>query len=163
MPDAVAPLTGFALPRLAIPAQLLLTEGPARTGEIYVMERVPQHAGPETPLDMLNRPEGFFPFRPAAENGVLLVAKARTIALSTPRTASGEDPARLSAAKMAAVELTLADGSRISAIATLELPAHHSRLLDYLNASSDPFFTVATADRVHFVNRAHVLYARPEA
>jgi hypothetical protein len=163
VPDAVAPLAGFALPRLAIPAQLLLTEGPARPGEIYVMERVPQHAGAETPLDMLNRPEAFFPFRAAADGGILLVAKARTIALSTPRTASEEDPARLSAAKMAAVELTLSDGSQISAMATLELPTHHSRLLDYLNASPDPFFAVSTAGRVHFVNRAHVLYARPEA
>jgi hypothetical protein len=163
VPDAIAPLPGFALPRLAIPAQLLLTDGPARPGEIYVMERVSQHAGAETPLDMLNRPEGFFPFRPAGDAGVLLVAKARTIALSTPRTAGGEDPARLSAAKMAAVALTLADGSQINAIATLELPSHHSRLLDYLNATSDPFFAVSTADRVHFVNRAHVLYARPEA
>lgn len=127
------------------------------------MERVPQHAGAETPLDMLNRPEGFFPFRPASDGqGVLLVAKARTIVLSIARPATDEDPVRLSAAKMAAIELKLADGSELSGWATLELPVHHSRLLDYLNASSDPFFAVATEERIHFVNRAHVLYARPE-
>jgi len=158
-------MTDFSLPRLAIPTQLLLTEGPERRGEIYVMERVPQHAGHETPLDMLNRPEGFFPFRPAGDpvgGGVLLVAKARTIRLSAPRQATDEDPARLSAAKMAGIGLTLADGSELSGWATLELPTHHSRLLDYLNASTDPFFAVTTADQVHFVNRAHVLFARPE-
>ncbi|MGH7606393.1 MAG: hypothetical protein ACREME_03555 [Gemmatimonadales bacterium] len=156
-------MSDFAIPRVAIPAQLLLTAGERRDGHIYVMERVPQHAGPETPLDMLNRADGFFPFRTADDGGaVLLVTKARTITLSVARDEAGEDPARRSAAKMAGIELTLADGSHLSGRATLELPVHHSRLLDYLNATTDPFFAVATADRVHFVNRAHVLYARPE-
>lgn len=158
--------SGFSIPRVAVPASLRLTEGERRQGQIYVMERVPQHTGPETPLEMLNRAEGFFAFRP--ENGgggagtVLLVTKARTIALSVPRDAAAEDPARLSAAKLAGIELALADGSSLTGWATLELPAHHARLLDYLNASSDPFFAVTTADAVHLVNRAHVLYARPE-
>lgn len=138
-----------------------MTAGEPRDGEIYVMERVPQHAGPETPLDMLNRAEGFFPFRPK-ENGasVLLVAKARTVTLTVPPPP--QDSARLSAAKKASLVLTLADGSQLSGWATLELPEHHSRLLDYLNASAGPFFAIATPDQVHLVNRAHVLYARPE-
>ena len=156
-------MTGFSIPRVAIPASLLLTAGGRRDGEIYVMERVPQHAGPETPLDMLNRPDGFFPFRPAADGGaVLLVTKARTVTLSVPRTTTAEDPVRLSAAKQARIELTLADGSQVSGWATLELPEHHSRLLDYLNASVDPFFAVTSEAHIHLVNRAHVLYARPE-
>ena len=59
-------------------------------------------------------------------------------------------------------ELMLADGSRLTGSATIELPQHHSRLLDYLNASAEPFFAITTADEIHLVNRAHVLYARPE-
>ncbi len=155
-------MTGFSIPRVAIPATLLQTAGGKREGEIYVMERVPQHAGPETPLDMLNRAEGFFPFRPKDNVvRVLLVAKARTVSLTVPLT-EPEDAARLSAAKQARLELTLADGSVLSGRATLELPRHHSRLLDYLNAAAEPFFAIATDDGVHLVNRAHVLYARPE-
>lgn len=127
------------------------------------MERVPQHAGHETPLDMLNRAEGFFPFRPSDDGtAVLLVTKARTVSLTVPRSTAPEDPARLSVAKHARLEIKLADGSSISGLATLELPEHHSRLLDYLNASIEPFFAITTADQIHLVNRAHVLYARPE-
>lgn len=138
-----------------------MTAGEPRDGEIYVMERVPQHAGPETPLDMLNRTEGFFPFRPKEDGAsVLLVAKARTVTLTVPPVP--EDAARLSAAKRGSLVVTLADGSQLAGWATLELPEHHSRLLDYLNASAAPFFAIATADQVHVVNRAHVLYARPE-
>lgn len=155
-------MTGFALPRVSVPASLLLTEGEPRLGEIYVMERVPQHTGPETPLEMLNRADGFFPFRAAGAAQVLLVTKARTISLTVPRNVTGEDPARLSAAKVVALTVTLPGHTDITGWATLELPENHSRLLDYLNASPDPFFAVTTADEVHFVNRAHVLYARPE-
>jgi len=151
------------MPRVAVPASLLLAGGGKREGEIYVMERVPQHAGPETPLDMLNRPEAFFPFRTKKDGeGVLLVAKARTVTLTVQRPQS-EDSVRLSAAKKATLEITLADGSTLSGWATLELPQHHSRVLDYLNAVAEPFFAIETSDGVlHLVNRAHVLYARPE-
>ncbi len=155
-------MTDFAIPRVSIPASLLLTDGDRRLGEVYVAERVPQHSGPETALEMLNRTEGFFPFRPAGEAPVLLVTKARTISLSVPRNVAEEDPARLSAAKLAALTITLANDIDITGWATLELPEYHSRLLDYLNASRDPFFAITTTDEIHFVNRAHVLYARPE-
>jgi len=155
-------MTAFSIPRAAIPASLLLTVGERRQGQIYLMERVPSHTGHETPLEMLNRADAFFPFRTADDGAVLLVTKVHTITLSVPRAAAPEDPARLSAAKQAGIELTLAEGSRLTGWATLELPVGHSRLLDYLNASPDPFFAVTTGDAVHFVNRAHVLYARPE-
>ena len=47
-------------------------------------------------------------------------------------------------------------------LGTIEMPEHHSRLLDYLNAAGEPFFAISTADEIHLVNRAHVLFARPE-
>ena len=154
-------MAGFSIPRVAIPANLLLSGGERHRGEIYVMERVPQHTGPETPLEMLNRPEGFFPFRPSENGTILLVTKAHTITLSVAADNAAPDPVRLSAAKLVAVEVTLVDGSTLRGFATAELPEQHSRLLDYLNDSS-PFFTVSADDQFHFVNRAHVLYARPE-
>ena len=150
------------MPRAAVRATLLLAGGGTRAGEVYVMERVPQHAGSETPLDMLNRPDAFFPFRSDKDGeGVLLVAKARTVSLSVPHPAD-VDKARLSAAKQVSLELTLADGTKLSGWATLELPEHHSRLLDYLNAAAEPFFSIMTPDALHLVNRAHVLFVRPE-
>ena len=151
----------FALPRTAVSAYLLLTEGDLRAGDVFVMEGVPQHDGPETVLEMLNRPEGFFAFRPADGADALLVSKTHTVSLATDRQAPIADPARLSAAKLLGVELVLAGGSTIGGWASVELPPQHSRLLDYLNASPDPFFAVWTHAATHYVNRAHVLYARP--
>jgi len=151
----------FALPRTAVPAYLLLTEGDLRRGDVFVMERFPQHDGAESVLEMLNRPEGFFAFRPADGADALLVSKAHTVSVSTDRQAPIADPARLSAAKLLGVELVLAGGSTIGGWASVELPPQHSRLLDYLNASHDPFFAVWTHAATHYVNRTHVMYARP--
>src|SRR5690349_5239522 len=125
------------------------------------MERVPQHDGPETVLELLNRPEGFFAFQPAANEDVLLVSKLQTVSLSIDRQAPIADPARLSAARMLGVELVLAGGSTLGGWASAELPEGHSRLLDYLNATPEPFFAVWTHAATHYVNRAFVMYARP--
>ena len=153
-------MTGFHLPRTAIPARITLTQGRPRGGTIFLAARVPQHDGPETPLEMMNRPEPFFPFRPAEDDDILLVAKGQTIDLTVDRGPIA-DPDRLFAAKELRLELVLANGSTIAGRAAVELPEHHSRPLDYLNASTDPFFALSTDESTHYVNRAHVLFARP--
>lgn len=154
MPDLV-------LPRVTTSARLLLTQGVARPGTVYLLERARQHDGPETPVEMLNRDDGFFPFRPDDGPGVLLVAKAHTVTLSVDRQAPITDPARLHAAKMVGVELVLEGGATLGGWASYELPEGHSRLLDYLNATAAPFFAIWSHATTHYVNRAHVLYARP--
>ncbi len=125
------------------------------------MWREPHHDGAETVLEMLNRAEGFFAFRPADEEGLLLPSKGHTISLSVDRATPITDPARLSAARLLGLELVLASGETLRGWASAELPAAHARVLDYLNASPDPFFAVWTHAAIHYVNRAHVLYARP--
>jgi len=155
-------MTSFALPRTTVVAHLQLTHGAPRTGEIFLFERVPEHSGPETPLEMLNRPEGFFPFNADGKGPILLVTKALTVSLAVPHASSISDPDRLSAAKMIPLEVMLANGSTLAGVALFEAPEHHARLLDYLNASPEPFFAVSTGDATHYVNRSHVLYARPQ-
>ncbi len=101
----------------------------------------------------------FFPFRPA-EGDILLVAKGQTVALAIERGPL-VDPDRLSAAKQLRLDLVLANGATLSGRASVELPEQHSRALDYLNATSAPFFELSTDESTHYVNRAHVLFARP--
>jgi len=154
----------FALPTTTVAARVLLTQGDARSGHIFVMERVPQHDGAETVLEMLNREEGFFAFKPDRAEGqadLLLVSKSHTVSLAVDRQAPIRDPARLSAAKMAGLELVLAGGQELAGWASIELPPQHSRLLDYLNSARAAFFTVWTHAATHHINPAHVLYARP--
>ena len=154
-------MSDLSLPRTPVSARLLLTQGVSRPGQIYVMERVPHHDGPETVLELLNRPEGFFAFRPADNNDILLVSKVQTVSLSVDRQAPIADPARLSAARMLGLEVVLAGGATLGGWASVELPEQHARLLDYLNASDETFFAVWSHASTHYVNRAYVLFARP--
>ena len=78
-------MSDFSLPRSPVAAHVLLTEGASRPGVVYVMERAGHHDGPETVLEMLNRAEGFFAFRPADDGDVLLVSKTHTIWVSLDR------------------------------------------------------------------------------
>lgn len=156
-------MTRYSLPRAVSRARLLLTAGEPRDGAIFTADRVPQHDGPETVLEMLNRPDGFYPFRSESDgkhDGVMLVAKAHTVSLSVHEPAIA-DPARLEAARIVEVEVVLEGGSQLTGRASFELPDFHQRLLDYLNASREPFFAIAEGDTTHYVNRAHVLFARP--
>ena len=153
-------MTRYSLPRSTQLARLQLTAGGPRDGTIFTADRVPQHDGPETVLEMLNRAEGFYPFRPESGDGVLLVAKAHTVSLSVAEPAI-TDPARLEAARMVELEVVLEGGATVTGRASFELPDFHQRLLDYLNAFQEPFFGVTTGGTTHYVNRAHVLFARP--
>jgi hypothetical protein len=154
----------YAVPRVAVAAHVQLPTGPARAGQVFVAERVPQHDGAETVLEMLNRPEPFFSFRPdeaGKSEGHIFISKLQTISVAQHRQAPIADPARLSAAKLIGLELVLADESTLSGWASVELPPEQSRLLDYLNVSNDPFFAVWTHAATHYVNRGHVCFARP--
>ena len=115
-------MSDFSLPRTPVPAHVLQTQGVSRSGVVYVMERVADHDGPETVLEMLNRPEGFFAFRPAAEDAILLVSKAHTIWLSQDRQAPIADPARLSAARILGTELVLVSGATLGGWASVGFP-----------------------------------------
>ncbi|MGH7613686.1 MAG: hypothetical protein ACREMW_06550 [Gemmatimonadales bacterium] len=153
-------MSDFHLPSATLPARLTLTHGQPRAGTIYLGARVPHHDGAETPLEMLNRRDAFFPFRAADDEAVLLVAKRQTIAVAVDR-APILDPDRLSAAKELRLELVLDNGATLAGWASVELPEDQSRPLDYLNAGPEPFFVITTDESTHYVNRAHVLFARP--
>src|SRR3989442_5040986 len=125
------------------------------------MERAGHHDGPETVLEMLNRPEGFFAFRGAEQDDILLASKAHTIWVAVDRQAPIADPARLSAARLLGTELVLAGGTTLGGLASVEVPTHQERLLAYLHPLHRTFFAVLKHPATQYVNRGHVLVSRP--
>ena len=153
-------MTRFSLPRTTVLARLRLTAGDELPGTVFTSDRVPQHEGPESVLELLNRPEPFFAYRPDKVEGVLLIAKAHTVSLSVAEPVF-IDPARLEAARWVDMDVVLAGGTTLHGRATFEQPDFHQRLLDFLNATRESFFAVTDDGTTHYVNRAHVLFARP--
>jgi hypothetical protein len=149
----------FSVPRTAVAARVHLSRDASSDGELYVVQRLPR-GGPETVLEMLCRPEGFFAFRPKEGKVLWLVAKAHAVTVSV-RGEAEEDPDRLSAVRRVGAELVLSEGTKLVGLVSVELPPDQTRLLDYLNTSRDPFVRMWTEESTHYVNRAHIVYARP--
>lgn len=142
-----------------LPARVTLAEGLAISGEIHLQPRVAWRDGPETPLEMLNREDAFFPMT-LTGNDVVFVAKGQVAALLFSPSTEEEDVARQSAMRTIPLEIMLVGGSELRGVAVSELPPNRSRALDFLNDSA-PFFLLVTEDGHVCLNRRFVRAVRP--
>ena len=142
-----------------VPALVALGQGVLIEGELHLLTRPAYPPGPETPLEMLNRPDPFFALTlPGGQ--VTFVAKAQVSVIDCREPPALEDPERLSAAKLLALEVVLDGGTEYRGRATVELPPGRARALDYVNAPGT-FFTLFADDTTHYVNKSHVRLIRP--
>ena len=142
-----------------VPAQILLAEQMVIQGELHLQPMVAFHEGSETPLEMLNRSDAFFPISlPGGE--ITFVAKAQVAVVTCAADAFVTDPERLGAAKTIGMEVVLEGGAELKGRSLLELPPTRSRALDYLN-SIGQFFVLRSDTALRFINRAHVRVVRP--
>lgn len=141
-----------------VSAIVTLVEGMTITGHLHVSPGSPRHPGAETPLELLNRKEPFFPL--TQEDGrASFVAKRQVAFVECRLQPEDRDPIRASAAKQIPLEITLAGGRTLTGVAMSELPPGKSRPSDFLN-SDDTFFALQTQDDLLLVNRAQVRVAR---
>lgn len=142
-----------------VDAVVTVAGGDVYPGRIHLMGGLHWQAGPETPLEMLNRPDGFFPL--TEEDGatrffsksqvVMVVADWPPADLALEEIAVGDRHGLL-------VELTTDE--EFTGEVIVSLPPTRTRTLDYLNALT-PFFPLQTSSGVRLINRGHVRVARP--
>ncbi len=142
-----------------IAANVSLSEGMTIQGDLHVQVLAATHDGPETPLEMLNRREPFFPMT-LASGDVIFVAKAQVSVVACRPEAVPTDPERDSAARHTGLDVMMRGGAELRGFANVELPPTRGRALDYLNAP-EAFFSMVTQDFTLLINRAHVRVARP--
>jgi len=142
-----------------IPAHVTMAESVVLEGEIHLQPRVGHHDGPETPLEMLNRAESFFPV--TLQGGqIAFAAKAQVAMVSCDPGVALSDAERASAAKTIRLDVTMAGGHRVEGWAALELPPTKNRTLDYLNEPG-LFFVLRTEAATCYLNRMHVRVVKP--
>jgi hypothetical protein len=142
-----------------VPAQVDLADNTHLGGELHLLARTTYPPGPETVLEMLNRPEAFFALT-VAEHDVALVAKAQAAVVACRDEIALLDPDRASVAKAVRLAVELYGGGVYQGSATFELPPTSSRVLDYLNAPG-AFFALSDGDTVRYVNKSLVRLIRP--
>jgi hypothetical protein len=141
-----------------VSAEVVLADGVVLEGDLHLAAHATYPAETESPLEMLNRANPFFALT-LPTGGVAFVSKAQAAVVSC-RDASPLDPARASAARLVALEVSLANGAEYRGRATYELPPGRGRTLDYVNGS-ERFFTVWTDDLARYINKSLVRIIRP--
>ncbi|HTS86942.1 MAG TPA: hypothetical protein VMG41_00495 [Gemmatimonadales bacterium] len=143
--------------RLAV--RVTLAEGLVIQGDVHLQPRVAWRDGPETPIELLNRGEAFFPM--TLPNGdIVFVAKEQVAVLGYPAVVAFDDPERKVAARMIPLEVMMVGGHEHRGIAVSELPPTRSRALDFLNAP-ERFFQLLTDEGTLCLNRRFVRATRP--
>jgi hypothetical protein len=141
-----------------VSAEVVLADGAVLEGDLHLAARPTYPAVTESPLEMLNRDDPFFALS-LQQGGVAFVSKAQAAVVSC-RDQSPLDPARASAARLVALEVSLTNGAEYRGRATYELPPPRARTLDYVNGA-ERFFTVWTDDLARYINKSLVRLIRP--
>ena len=142
-----------------IRAEIQLADGAHLLGDLFVQGRSPHHDGPETLVEMLNRPE---PFTAVAlqGDGVVFVPKAQIALIAADEPPPADGGLRLSTTKLVGLELEMLGGKVLTGLVSVDLPPTHNRPIDFLNEAGT-FFSLAAHPANWIVHRAHLRGARP--
>lgn len=139
--------------------QVRLADGMEVVGDLHLQPRAPHHSGPETPLDLLDREELFFPLA-LPDSGIRFIGKPQVISVACAPIPAESEPDRLGITRFLGMELSLSDGSSAEGLVGVTLPPTRHRALDCLNAGSG-FLILWSDEMALYVNRAHVRAVRP--
>ncbi|HUG28500.1 MAG TPA: hypothetical protein VMK53_09400 [Gemmatimonadales bacterium] len=143
--------------RLAVVVRL--DDGEEVTGELFLQERVPHHSGTETPLDLLERSDRFFPLA-LPDGTVIFIGKAHVGLLRCDPAPPESELDRLGITRFAELELAMADGLVVRGRAGVTQPPTRLRALDCLNGSGG-FLAFWVDEAAYYINRALIRVARP--
>ena len=139
-----------------------LANGEVYPGEIHLVDWVHHHAGPETPLEMLNRQDAFFPV--TQESGTVIVPKTQVAMVTCEWPPPGWPPEGIVLLPDPELRLgllvRLASGEELRGEAAMNLRNGHGRALDFLNESGS-FVQLVTEGVPRLINRSHVSIVRP--
>jgi hypothetical protein len=124
------------------------------TGSIYLREHSPDHAGSETPQEMLNQGDTFFVFRREHPDELRFYNVRSVIRVEYEEDGAGR-PGKVTQLEC---HLQMMDGSFIKGQIRESLAPDRARLLDYLNRGRDVFIKIHLDDqRVYLINKSYII------
>jgi hypothetical protein len=131
------------VPTVQVPTELHCADGVVLRGIVYMPALSAVQAGPMLPHEWINSPPPFFPFRPAGEDGTLLVNKEQLLAISVAVPVPSDDPA-WEAPSLVRPVVVEAGGKRFEGSIVIDMPENRRRVVDCLNR--DETFLCLVAD-----------------
>ena len=99
---------------LRVRAEVLVTGGRSLIGFLHLQPLALFHSGPESPEDVLNRDEAYFPL--TSENQTIFLAKSQVIAVTVSTVLPVRDLDRVEAARTLGMQVELSDGSEVYSV-----------------------------------------------
>ncbi|MGA7802143.1 MAG: hypothetical protein WCC36_15165 [Gammaproteobacteria bacterium] len=129
-------------------------------GSIFVREQSVNHAGPETPLEVLNQADPFLVVQRESPEELRFYNRSAIVRVDYLE----QDPFELPGAVSLPCEVHMMDGSLVRGTIREPLAADRARLFDYLNRSEERFLSVHVADSgVCLVNKSYVIHVTAPA
>ena len=153
-------MSEYRIEKLRRHVRVTLVNGRLLDGDVFVQAYNRFRDGHEEPLDLLNDETLFLPL--VLDTGDAYCIHKTQIAVACCTLPEGDDAAERGVVGMR-VEITLVDGSAHVGSIFPEVRADRTRLIDILNDSTQPFYSLFTADELRLVNRRHIAYVRPVA
>ena len=150
------PMSELRIPTVALAAEILYADGRSFVGRIFVPVAAALHGGPMRAEEWMNEPSQFFPFLPDQEETPVLLNKQEILIVSVlaEADAAGDRMVMEEQTPHRRVIVECRD-RRIEGDLLIDMPAHSSRVLDYLNRSHN-FLTLREGDRHHLVRKARI-------
>lgn len=150
-------VSNYRIEKTRCPISVKIRSGEMLAGDVF-LQLYGRYGGPERPIDILNSGDHFFPI--ADKAGDTLIVSKKSVLFATCAIEVEADDERKELSRPVAVEIQLRSGETLNAIARLEVPEDHPRLLDFFNLSKDPFIPLETARGQVIVNKAMIELVR---
>ena len=134
--------------------KVYFSDGTEEEGNLYLGLHAAHHEGRELVRDVLNQPDLFLPVN-SLRGRTRLVNKENLLMVSFPSVQEEDDSADL-LNSIYDVDITLDTRARMGGKLVFVLPAHSSRVKDYLN-QAEAFVELRKDGEIYLVSRKHIL------
>jgi hypothetical protein len=130
------------------------SDGTEEEGNLYLSLQAAHHEGREMVRDVLNQPDLFLPIN-FLRGETRLINKESVMMVSFPSPQDEDDRADL-LYSIYQVNIILDNRERMEGKLAFLLPAHSSRVKDYLN-QADAFVELRKDGQIYLINRKHII------
>lgn len=128
-------------------------------GSIYLRQHSISHAGPEQPLEALNRAEPFIVVKPDVSDGLRFYNRKSIIRVEY----EGKDKQIATTIKPLSCQLHMMDGSLLTGKIQEPLHPNQARLLDYLNKPEANFIKMHADGTTMLINKSYIIHVHVES
>jgi hypothetical protein len=127
-------MSELRVPTVALPAEILCSDGRTLVGRIFVPATASRHTGAMRAEEWIEDPASFFPFLADGASSPVILNKRQVVALSVPFAAERDEPGREEDEVVARRRVRMhCDERAFEGAVHIDLPQSQSRVLDYLN------------------------------